>query len=371
MESVLSLVFYLFLAVFCSVIAYLAQKKEKRLLLWLPVLVLAVVAGIRAASVGVDTGGYLRMFPWYDNVGVSAINREYLFYFIGLGIYRIFGTVQPVFFVFGLLIYALVFFRLWDFRKTADLGICALLFVLFYFGSSMNGLRQYIAIAIVFYATRYLRQERYILFCLLVALSALFHVSSIICLAFVVLYIGIRRQYKFRQLIYLVCFLIAAVPAGWLLLQYYGSYLDDVKETDFGLMSIVRLGVLLGCYILCTVQLSAAKRKPADEQPVLLSASEEQTTALGGRFVDDSSFRFLFLISLLGMILGLASAFIDFASRAGYYFRIFEIVFFGAVFQSRQIDKFLKAFILMALVALGAYSLWTYNGIIPYQTIFS
>lgn len=371
MESVLSLVFYLALAVCSGVVAHFAQKYDRRALLWLPVLLLTVVAGIRGNMVGVDTASYLRMFPWYDSMGLSAVNREFLFYYIGYAIYRIFGSVQPVFLAFGLLIYALFFFRLWDFRKTANLGISTFIFVLFYFGSSMNGLRQYIAIAIVFYATRYLRQERYILFCLFVALSALFHVSSIICFVFVILYIGIRRQYKFRQLIYLVCFLAAAVPAGWLLLQYYGSYLDDVKETDFGLMSIVRLAILVGSYILCVVPLARKKRQTAGAPLDVTESTLQPPAGTGSRFVDDSSFRFLFLIALLGMGLGLASAFIDFASRAGYYFRVFEIVFFGAVFQSRQIDRFLKILILLALTALGAYSLWTYNGIIPYQTIFS
>lgn len=367
MGSVFSLLFYLVLAVLAFAITNTAQKHEKKYLLWIPIFLLALVAGLRDSTVGVDTANYLKMIPYHDRMELQAVDREYLFYYIAVGIFRIFGDVQPMFFFFGLLIYALIFFRIWDFRDTANLGIAAAMFTLFYFGGTMNTLRQYIALAIVFYMTRYLRQERYLMYFAGVTVAMLFHISAIVCLIFPVFYIGFHWKYTFRQILYLGCLVIGSIPAAYIFLSNYGSYLDDVKETDFGLMSVVRLIMLAGCYFLCSrhgTRLDAAScsRLNGTEEGAVYRPSK-------AGFIDDSSFRFVFIVALFGMILGLASAFIDFASRAGYYFRIFDIVFWGMVFQKKQMDLLLRLFLLFALAVLGAYSLWTYGGIIPYRTI--
>lgn len=369
MDSVFSLFFYLVLAVLSFAITNSAQKYEKKHLLWIPIFLLALVAGLRDSTVGVDTANYLEMIPYHDRMELQAVDREYLFYYIAVGIFRIFGDVQPMFFIFGLLIYALIFFRIWDFRDTANLGIAAAMFALFYFGGTMNTFRQYIALAIAFYMTRYLRQERYLLYFAGVVTAMLFHISAIVCLIFPAFYIGLHWKYTFRQILYLSCLVIGSIPAAYIFLNNYGSYLDDVKETDFGLMSVVRLIMLAGCYILCS--------RPGQRQTALSAQSHSiglETEAVihpsKSVFADSSSFRFIFIVSLFGMVLGLASAFIDFASRAGYYFRIFDIVFWGMVFQKKQMDLSLRLFLLLALAVLGAYSLWTYGGIIPYHTIF-
>lgn len=347
----LSLLFYLCVAGGVAVTTRAAQKTDRKLLLLVPVLILTLVAGLRGFSVGVDTETYGKALAKCYSSGFSFLTRDYLFYYWGVLLLHIWYNISFVFFVFAGMTYSLVFLRLWDFRRTADLGMASLLFVLYYMGGTMNGTRQYIAIAIIFYGTRYLRQERYLCYFFFLMFAAMIHLSAIIAVIFVVPYIGWRESYRLMQFLCLAGVAAGSIPLAVIFVKSYSGYAASARGVNFGLMWIVRLLMAVGTYVVCRNGVSSA-------------GTESE------RFVDDSPFWFLFAICLLGFLIGMASMFVEFASRMGYYFRIFEIVFFGMVFQSELIGKNLKVILGLSLTVLGGYYLWAYHGIIPYAAVF-
>ncbi len=348
MNTTLSIIFYILISGISAWGAYIAQKKEERKWLLIPILVYGLVAGLRASSVGVDTASNIRAFYACLNNGNAYISKEYIYYHFAAFLLRLWENENLVLTVYALVIYALVVMRLWDFRSNTSLWVAVYLFGLFWFGGSMNGLRQYIAIAIVFFATRYLSKERYLLYVMLTLLAVSFHTSAVVALAFVMLRIGIRQRYTVKQAVVGAIGVIAVFPLGILLVSLYSNYLDEI-EFSFGIMNFVRLFLLL---LTCLVFYRA----------VVISQELINDDADGAMSVKP-----VIKIAILGALIGFASFFVDFASRLGYYFRIFEIVFYGQVFFSQK-EKTLYMFILLtALTALGSYSLYRYNGIVPYQ----
>lgn len=353
MSKLLSLGFYLIVGALSALSAEYAQKSRCKRLLLIPILLLSLVAGFRSAGVGVDTATYIKLFYFTNSLNFSNVTKEHLFYYIGVFLLRLSGKTCVIFLVFALLISALVLLRLWDFRASASLGVAVFLFVLYYFGGAMNGLRQYIAVAIIFYATRYLEKQRYFSFFVLVLVSVSFHNSAILACAFPLLYILPRREYTVKQSAVLwAAFVSIPACAVYLLLNYSGYY-EDAEEFNFGFMSVVRLGILVAVYVL----LRGNVRKSADLP--------------GGDSVGLESFAFVFGIALLGYLLGFSSMSISYASRVGYYFRIFDLIFYGRIFRSPQISPSLRLAVFLVLLVLGMYSLWTYNGILPYGISFA
>lgn len=351
MNSIISLLFYLVIAAVSAVATYLAQKQNRKALLLFPVLLLSLVAGLRSLEVGVDTETYNALFYFTQRMNFSNVTREHLFYYTSVFVLSLFGTTAAVFTVFAFLINTLVFLRLWDFRYSAHLGVAVFLFVTFYFGGIMNGLRQYIAVAILFFATRYLKKRQYIRFLFMLVLAISFHNSAIVACLFPALYIFPQKAYTLKEVLILGITLICVPLSGMMFFHQYAGYYSDAKEAEFGLMGITRLTILLLTYLM------------------FKNAIHVEITDISG-FTDNSSFSFVFGICFIGFSLGLSSMIVEYASRMGYYFRIFELVYFGMIFHSSEVGRSLKVAFFAALTVLGTYFLWTYNGIIPYSTIF-
>lgn len=63
--------------------------------------------------------------------------------------------------------------------------------------------------------------------------------------------------------------------------------------------------------------------------------------------------------------------FLDFSSRVGYYFKVFEIIYYAYIFKITNFKIEYKRILLCVLILLGAYNYKAYNGVLPYHTIFS
>ncbi|MGM9616334.1 EpsG family protein [Butyricicoccus sp.] len=350
MNTVIQLGFYLVLMAVVAASAWAAQKLDKKILLIIPIVALTLVAGLRAETVGVDTKSNIQAFISCYYRGFTFVTKEHLYYLIAAGLLHLWGNTSVVLTVYAGVIYTLVFLRLWDFRRMVNLGIASALFFMFYFGGTMNGMRQYIAVAIVFFATRYLQQEKEFLFLAAMMLAFCFHRSSIIAALFFFFYIGIKRVYGVKQFFILFFSAGVAVPLSIYFLRQYSGYLSGASDVDFGLMGSIQLFMLVFTYFFCR--------------------SGMDVPALTDGEADTVSFRLMFMITLLGMILAMASFVVDYASRMGYYFRFFEIVYYSMIFQSKWIGRNVKFLLGAALFLLGVYHLYAYHGIIPYHTIF-
>ncbi|MBR2009549.1 MAG: EpsG family protein, partial [Peptococcaceae bacterium] len=99
-------------------LAYYAQKTNKTRYVWLMVLCLSVIAGLRSVNVGIDTKTYNQMF-----INIAAGNygdvfgAEKTFVWIVRFLQIIIKSPVYVFLMLSLLTNTLIIFRLWDFRK--------------------------------------------------------------------------------------------------------------------------------------------------------------------------------------------------------------------------------------------------------------
>ena len=345
----LSLLFYIVLAAASAVITHTAQKKDDKRLLMAAVILLTLAVGLRGPEVGEDTSGYIWVFDRCMKDGVSFIKRDHLYYYLGMALMFIFRTayaplIATAFFTFFLMIY-----RLWDFRRCGNLAIAVWVLVLFYIGYTMNGSRQLLCVAIVFYCSRYLEEKKLGKFMLGVVLAALIHLSTVVVVVLPIFYIGLKKRYELYEKVYLVASAVGAIAMVILLAVVYSGYLESAGTTRIGTMMVVRLLLTVGTY---GVWRFTEGYKSAEQNKI---------------------FNLMFALTLFGCLLSFAGVVLDSAGRMGYFFRFFETVMFAMVFKERANNKLgyaLQWGLLPVLTVLGFYYLYRYNNIIPYQIVF-
>lgn len=346
MSYLSSLIFYTALIAAVCLCTYAAQKRGEKRWLWLTVLLLSLAAGLRAESVGVDTHAYAWIIQRCATVGYDHISKEYLFYGIGALLYRLSGSMAVPFTAYALLTNGLIFARLWDFREKCSLGAVALFYCLYYYGGTMNGIRQYIAIAIVFFATRYLLSGKYVGFYLLTLLGCMFHYSACVCFALPMLAIGCKRKYPAKEFAVMGFSLVAVLVAIPFCLNAYDGYADDAGM-GMGWITVARTLVLLA---VCLLGL----------RPMVLARREEK----------DCLGHTLSTVLLWICAVGFLCSYIRGMSRIGYYFRFFELLIYGMVLRNRESQLLTRCLMVAALLALGIHCFTSYNSIIPYGFCF-
>lgn len=168
---------------------YIAEHKKLRrdqhTFLILSTIFLLIPALFRY-DVGIDYSGYLY---YADNIGEFQRLRDALDYrkvedtFIILMFYsnKIFGTSQIGFSIYAFATQILMVLGIWNFRKYVQPSISLLLYLSALYWSSFNIFRQSLAIAIVFYAIKYIVLQRNLMkYFGMLAVAILFHNSAIV-----------------------------------------------------------------------------------------------------------------------------------------------------------------------------------------------
>lgn len=346
MSYLSSLIFYAVLIAAVCFCVHAAQKREEKRWLWVAVLLLSLAAGLRADGVGVDTHNYAWLFRRCATEGYGQITKEYLFYYIGTLLYQLSGSTAVPFTAYAMLTNGLIFARLWDFRNRCSLTAAALFYCLYYYGGTMNGVRQYLAIAIIFFATRYLFLEKFGRFYLLTLLACLFHYSACAGFALPVLAIGCKRRYPVKEFLVLctsAAVLMAAVPVC---LKAYSGYVDKAN-VGVGWITAARTLVFLA---VCLLGL----------RPLALNEKQKK------EYLGHTLCATLFGICTVGFV----CSYISQISRIGYYFRFFELLVYGMVLWNRESQLLTRWLLGAALFVLGVHCFTAYNVIIPYGFCF-
>ena len=148
------------------------------------VLIMILTFGLRDVSVGTDTKNYSQMFNLINSEGNNGIliseviepgwlllNK--LVYFLG-------GQWDTMIFISGILVLSPIFWTLWNYTENPFLSLL-LYFLLGYYFSSFNILRQMIAVSIVFLAySKYFQDKKLFSYLILVIIASSFHLSALI-----------------------------------------------------------------------------------------------------------------------------------------------------------------------------------------------
>ncbi|NYB74507.1 EpsG family protein [Sedimentibacter hydroxybenzoicus DSM 7310] len=248
-------VYYFVFTVYSYLIIFTKKNKWLRIL---PYVILALFSGFRY-GVGTDYFNYASIFndvasgvyPWKIEKGY-----EYLILFIS----KIGGTYQLVFLIMS----SLTVFFTYKFIKeeSVDYVMSSILYLLIgpFYLSSMNGVRQALAISIVAYSLKFIRKNKYVKVIFWIILAGLFHSSAFIILPIA---IAMKRRYELKTLIiafFSVFIIMRSKIIFWIMdLFSYGKYINYGEyDIDKTLLLFVFIGI---CVIYIVERYGISKEK--------------------------------------------------------------------------------------------------------------
>lgn len=322
--------------------AKIAQMTKNKNYIYIAIAALSLVSGLRNETVGLDTVGYIEAIENISNGRLDlAYGMEWTFRYICASVSFVVKDPQVFLLIFAVITNALVVLRLWDFREYISLSFAVFVYYTMFYFASLNLTRQFIAIAIVFYATRYLLQGKNIRFLIYLCIACCFHTTALLGVIYVYFNIFNWRELSKRHKWFLI---IASflMPIAFVFVYsnmvYYSGYISK-QSVNIGLLIVLKLIIL----IVTTIFLDKTRTQGV----------EGITKSI--RFVTCAYFIGLALTSL-----GYVFKFVD---RIGLYFYVFEAVYFGYVFKQRNTRfNFIIKLVLMALYLYLCYGSITGTG---------
>ena len=201
----LGLLFFLYILTF--------SRYWKSHSLWLLIVagvVLFSIAAFRSVSVGTDTESY---YNYFYNIELLKDDRIYTglqrgWYHYTLFFYRFFDFQWFLIANYTIIIGGFCYFL---YKKSTNCVASILLFfLLYFFFSSLNVMRQYMAISIVLVALTFLDKNK-LVFCGLVILASFFHFSALICLMF----LFVQNRLSIHRQFYVIVFVVLSFLLGF------------------------------------------------------------------------------------------------------------------------------------------------------------
>lgn len=351
-KVVSSLLLYLSVLALCLIAAYRA-KYTPRLSFWFIVIVLTLLAGLRHQSVGIDTTPYVDLlsplregFSWRQN----NIN-EPGFLFLSYILVNISKGYTLMLTVFAFIINFFTVKRLFDLRNDISFPWAIFIFFMQYYFTTFNTMRQWIAMAILFYFSKHIGNgtKGMLKFIIAVCVATLCHKTAIIMIVLVPLFLLLRKSgTRWHQIIKATMLILAPVALAVLLIymqSHYGNTYGNVSsEQDISVVAIFRLAffVLL----------------------ILLSAlGIDHSESYGGAVSNDAGLirikdkeRFETAITVLGATFTLLVFFFTYADRLATYFMMFEMIVLPRYIKKSRFRMMVIVFVLVLFTYLRMMS---------------
>lgn len=176
-----SILLYVVLLVGCVCLAKCAENTDKKIYVWLIIACLTIIAGLRGTNVGIDTIKYTENFAHVTAGNMDAVYGAERSFLIIVWILQLFSK-SPVylFFIFSFVTNALILLRLWEFKSSISFPWAFLYFYACFYFFTFNIVRQMVAVAIIFWGTRYIQKKNYLKYILTLVVASLFHQSALL-----------------------------------------------------------------------------------------------------------------------------------------------------------------------------------------------
>ena len=309
-------------------------------------------------EVGTDYKTYISLYEAINSISSSSqwvqqlIEVEPLYVVMNLLVKVVFGNPLPIFFISSLLLFGFIFRTLEDYHEKISVMLAVFVFLMLVFSTTLNIMRQMIAVAIMFYATRYVFQHNYKKAALWMILALLFHYSAIIVLPFW-LFRGTKRYERNVRII-----MFAALMLLFVFGSVFGSLFERIRflylqESGSPPDAVLRIGLmLLRAPIIVPILLFRKQLVAHDERNYF--------------WIIMAVFEVAF--SYLGYIL-------DVLNRLSLYFAVSWIVLLPSLVRSMPTRG--GQYRMGAYVALVVTGLWIFNtaisnygDVLPYKSIF-
>lgn len=170
---------YLFVFFISVLFTYLAQKSVSQKLFFylfsiIAILFPSLLAGFRNSGIGTDTLVYVDKI-WYNMLHINSFiefinayyngifdeSSEFIYLLINWGTSKLGNDVQWIYFTTNLCVILPIYCAIYDHRKKGPMWLSMTIFLLLYYNSSLNLVRQSIALALCVYSYKYLEQGQW------------------------------------------------------------------------------------------------------------------------------------------------------------------------------------------------------------------
>jgi len=257
---------------FAFVAGRLDKKSHATFFFFLSTFVIIFVTGFRDITVGTDTEFYAEWFyeidsnlPLLDNILLYIIDYE-----PGYVVLNHFLAGLNVSFTIASLTYAVIiwFFIYKSFSDTKEILYLSLFFFIttgFLF-FTFNGIRQAIAVSLIFYSLRYLLKDKSLIFLLIVVIASLFHFSALLLSSLLLINKLKKVNLKFLSIMLFSSLLLPGTLFYGLVFKiasifpFYASYFERINAANTGFSFGVFYQMLLG-FVLLAYYKSVANTK--------------------------------------------------------------------------------------------------------------
>lgn len=231
------------------------SKEIQRILLFLAVLITSLLAAFRALNIGTDVMNYVQ--PMFVNAQKANNFSEYLtstilndWQLVPISSFeygytslvficaKFFGNIFSLLFITQFIIVGCIVIGLWRQKKELSVSLGIFSYYLLFYNTSLNMVRQSIAMSLLFMAFSYLKDRKNITYFILMIIAISFHRTAIIGVIIFILYIYFgknSRNIKFTNnfslsaqsfkliLVGIVSFAIVLIPSVFqLVLKFLG-----------------------------------------------------------------------------------------------------------------------------------------------------
>lgn len=357
MTEIGSVIFYI--SIFTMSALLLGRYKKSKLFWAMAIIIPSLMAGLRM-NVGTDWSNYnydmtIIRNTSFTNVltGNIPLNKMEYGYMLIVKTLSFVLDNKGIFFFFSFLTLVFITKGLIEQYGEYDIGLAYFVYLLVYFSSSLNIMRQSLAVAVVFWAMKYVfdnNWKKYIITCLLVMI--LFHFSAILAIPIYFLWnhkwntsLDMVRFFKYFVVVLAVvlCWrpiVIKLANGGFSYINRYlvYTYGNDVSNRDF-YMKILILAVL------CVIHIATK--------------------------INDPKETFAIQLGMINILIAITGFYVTFVKRIGLYYEI-PILYIICNFQkhfatiSKKIEKILVVIFAIMYFVLVYYILGQ-SEIIPYK----
>ncbi len=258
-----SIVLYIMIAVLSAVLMRVAQNEFKfnKIFIFLAFLVIALPSAFRY-EVGMDYTGYALAYNAIIRAGSiynSMWDIEYSFKVLSFISYYLIGSPQLLFVFYAVLTNLFIVLGIYAYRKETSMSIMMFMYTTIFYLATMNIARQMLAISIVFFASKYIRDKSdksFIKYALFVLLAVIFHKSALLALVFYLFAIKVDAAKRFLQIMMYVLPIIIIffmdqllnLITSWSIFNEYATAYTGIGMT-IGLGFVAQLIICLLIYI--------------------------------------------------------------------------------------------------------------------------
>lgn len=336
----------------CFGLAHTSEKYNNIKPLILIIVLLSLVSGMRGYSVGFDTRNYANYFELIARGDSNlAFGLEGTYKQLCLYVSKIWNNPTSMFLLCAIITNAMVILRLWDFREKGSISWMVLTYYTMFYFSTMNIMRQMCAVAIIFYATRFIQAKKYFKYLLFLGIAFIFHNSALIGAIFLATEVLLWKYLNKKQRI-IIALMIILSPLGISYVYLSGvfdrySHYFNATAVNIGLMLFLKLIVFL------------------------LTAIDIHNKKNNEQIFDDYKFKSVRIYYFIGIIITGTGYFYSVLQRIGLPFYIFETVYWGIAVKTCTNKGIYKSFILAIMSYVFILNLISNgHGVIPYTTVF-